>query len=126
MPEPMTNTPNTRPAETEVHQAQPDPKGVLPKNLKPWLYCGAALLVITAAVFSGTGGIARKHKEAASQQTASSASQDNTESNQQELRSNAAAEEQGMSEQGKKRRGPARAEHDACAAGRGCRLRPQW
>lgn len=100
MPEPMTNTPNTRPAETEVRQAQPDPKGVLPKNLKPCLYFGAALLVITAAVFSGTSGIAGKQKKTASQQTASSASQDNTESNQQELRSNAAADEQRMPEQG--------------------------
>jgi len=100
MPEPMTNTPNTRPAETEVRQAQPDPQGVLPKNLKPWLYVSAVLLVIAAVIFSGTGKKLGAQKSTASQQTASSGSQDNTESNQQELKSDTAAEEQRMPEQG--------------------------
>ena len=100
MPEPMTNTQKTPPAETEVRQAQPDPAGVLPKNLKPWLYVGAALLVTVAVIFSGTGKKVGKQKSAASQQTASSAFQDNTESNQQELRSDTAAAEQRMPEQG--------------------------
>ena len=99
MPEPMTNTSNTRPAETEVRQAQTDPKGVLPKNLKPWLYVGAALLVIVAVVFSGTGRKGGTQKGTPSQQTASSAFQDNTESNQKELRSDTAAAEQRMPEQ---------------------------
>jgi type IV secretory pathway VirB10-like protein len=100
MPEPMTNTPNTRPAETEVRQAQPDPSGVLPKNLKPWLYVGVALLVIVAVIFSGTGKKLGTQKGTASQETASAALQDNTESNQKELRSDTAEEEQRMPEQG--------------------------
>ena len=32
-----------------------DPKGVLQKNMKLFLYLGAALLVIVAAVFSSSG-----------------------------------------------------------------------
>ena len=99
MPEPMTNTQNTSPAQAQVRHSEPDPKGVLPKNLKPWLYCGAALLVIVAVIFSEAGGKVGTKEKAASQ-SASAAYQDNTASNQQELRSNAAAEEQRMPEQG--------------------------
>lgn len=54
MPEPMANSPNAVPIEPELHRNERMPKGVLQKNLKPMLYLGAALLVIVAAVFSGT------------------------------------------------------------------------
>jgi len=98
MPEPMTNTRSTLPAGAELHQAEDDPKGVIPKNLKPLLYLGAALLVIVAAVFSGTGNKAAKRR-AASQQASQPALQDNTASNQQELRSDVSAAEQRTSPQ---------------------------
>ena len=38
-----------------MHRATIDPKGVLQKNLKTFVYLGAALLVIVAALFSSTG-----------------------------------------------------------------------
>ena len=100
MPEPMTSAQNGLPAEAELRQAQPDPRGVLPKNLKPWLYGCAALLVIVAAVFSGTGKKLGTPKGTASQQAPPPALQDNTASNQQELRSDAAAAEQRMPQPG--------------------------
>lgn len=100
MPEPTTNTQNTLPAEAELRQGQPAPKGVLPKNLKPWLYLSAALLVIVAAVLSDTGKKSAAQHGAASRQTPAPLLEDNTESNQQELRSDAAAAEQTMPDQG--------------------------
>ena len=42
-------------AEPELRRAKADPKGVLQKNLKTFVYLGAALLVIVAALFSSTG-----------------------------------------------------------------------
>ncbi len=54
MAEPMTNIPNAVPVEPELRREERVPAGVVPKNLKPMLYLGAALLVIVAAVFSGT------------------------------------------------------------------------
>jgi len=100
MPEPTTSTQNASPAESELRQAQPDPRGVLPKNLKPWLYVCAALLVIVAAVFSGTGRKLGTQKATASHEVPPPTLQDNTASNQQELRSDAAAAEQRMPNQG--------------------------
>jgi len=100
MPEPMTNTQNTLPAEAELRRSQPAPKGVLPKNLKPWLYLSAALLVIVAAVLSDTGKKSAAQHGAASRQAPVPLLEDNTESNQQELRSDAAAAEQTMPDQG--------------------------
>ncbi|MGB6870441.1 MAG: hypothetical protein WBD93_12580, partial [Acidobacteriaceae bacterium] len=100
MPEPTTSTQNASPAESELRQAQPDPRGVLPKNLKPWLYVCAALLVIVAAVFSGTGRKLGTQKGTASHEVPPPTLQDNTASNQQELRSDAAAAEQRMPNQG--------------------------
>jgi len=100
MPEPTTSTQNASPAESELCHAQPDPRGVLPKNLKPWLYVCAALLVIVAAIFSGTGGKLGTQKRTASHEVPPPTLQDNTASNQQELRSDAAAAEQRMPNQG--------------------------
>ena len=40
--------------EPELRRTKIDPKGVLQKNLKTFVYLGAALLVIAAALFSST------------------------------------------------------------------------
>ncbi len=100
MPEPTTKTQNTLPADADLHRTQDEPKGVLPKNLKPWLYVSAALLVTVAAVFSGTGKKAATQKGASSHQASTPLLQDNTASNAQELKSDTAAAEQRMPPQG--------------------------
>jgi type IV secretion system protein VirB10 len=49
-------TPETQPqAEPELRLTKDQPKGVLQKNLKTFVYLGAALLVIVAAIFSSSG-----------------------------------------------------------------------
>src|SRR5271157_2090176 len=55
----MTENDHTSHAEPQVEPALrgllEQPKGVLQKNLKTFVYLGAALLVIVAALFSSTG-----------------------------------------------------------------------
>ena len=65
-------TENISTPRTDTQQAEPTlrrnlelPKGVLQKNLKTFVYLGAALLVIVAALFSSSG-----KKTPASQATA--------------------------------------------------------
>ena len=41
-------------SEPDLRRSKIDPKGVLQKNLKTFVYLGAALLVIAAAIFSST------------------------------------------------------------------------
>jgi hypothetical protein len=49
-------TPHTEPqAEPTLHRNLDLPKGVLQKNLKTFVYLGAVLLVIVAALFSSSG-----------------------------------------------------------------------
>ena len=49
-------TPHTEPqAEPTLRRNLELPKGVLQKNLKTFVYLGAALLVIVAALFSSSG-----------------------------------------------------------------------
>ena len=88
MPEQIANS-----AEAEIRSVWKSPKGVLPKNLKPALYLGAASLVITAAIFSGTGKNSPAQKATASNQAPQPLLQDNTDRNAQEMRSQAAAAE---------------------------------
>ena len=54
MTETTINAQQAVPPEPELVRDVHEPKGVLRKNLKPFIYLGAALLVILAAVFSGT------------------------------------------------------------------------
>ncbi len=96
----IPNPVNQAIAEAGLDVAEREPKGVLPKNLKPWLYLGVALLVVLAAVFSETGKKAPMRKGSTSQGALQPLLQDNTESNQQELRSATAAEEQKMAQNG--------------------------
>ena len=99
MPETIASTANHSGPESELRSTDKDPAGVLPKNLKPWLYVSAAALVIAAAFFSGTGKKAPP-QGGASHQAPQPQLQDNTESNQQELRSATAAAEQKMPQNG--------------------------
>jgi type IV secretory pathway VirB10-like protein len=93
-------TPHTEPqpdpqAEPTLRRNLALPKGVLQKNLKTFVYLGAALLVIVAALFSSSGNKkAPAGQDAAKGQAPQPALQDNTDSNVQELKNQLQAERQ--------------------------------
>ncbi len=70
------------------------PKGVLQKNLKTFVYLGAALLVIVAALFSSSGKKTPAQQAGAKGQPPQPTLQDNTDSNVQELKNQIQAERQ--------------------------------
>jgi type IV secretion system protein TrbI len=70
------------------------PKGVLQKNLKTFVYLGAALLVIVAALFSSSGKKTPAQQGSAKGQPPQPILQDNTDNNVQELKSQLQAERQ--------------------------------
>ena len=84
-------TPHTEPT---LHRNLELPKGVLQKNLKTFVYLGAALLVIVAALFSSSGKNTPGQKASAKGQPPQPALQDNTDSNVQELKDQLQAEHQ--------------------------------
>ena len=92
-----------------------DPKGVLQKNMKLFLYLGAALLVIVAAVFSSSGKKAPDSAAAAKSQPPQPVVQDNTDNNVAELKSQLAAEQ--LKEQQAAASNAALPESDTRAAG---------
>jgi type IV secretion system protein TrbI len=98
MPEPIANSPNQVPDEPELRRQEREPKGVLRKNLKPLLYLGAALLVIVAAIFSGTGK-KTPTQGANSHQPPQPMLQDSTDNNVQDLRNQVAAAQQKAAQQ---------------------------
>ncbi len=70
------------------------PKGVLQKNLKTFVYLGAALLVIAAALFSSTGKKTPAQQAAAKGQPPQPTLQDNTDNNVQDMKNQVLAERQ--------------------------------
>ena len=70
------------------------PKGVLRKNLKTFVYLGAAMLVIVAALFSSSGKKTAAQQTGAKGQPPQPTLQDNTDSNVQELKNQIQAERQ--------------------------------
>src|ERR1700690_3636404 len=70
------------------------PKGVLQKNLKTFVYLGAALLVIVAALFSYTGKKTPAKQAAAKGQPPQPTLQDNTDNNVQDMKNQVQAERQ--------------------------------
>jgi type IV secretion system protein VirB10 len=81
-------------AEPTLHRNLELPKGVLQKNLKTFVYLGAALLVIVAALFSSSGKKTPGQQASAKGQPPQPALQDNTDSNVQELKNQLQAERQ--------------------------------
>lgn len=79
-------------ADPELRKAKIDPKGVLQKNLKTFVYLGAALLVIVAALFSSTGKKTPTTQAVAKGQPPQPMLQDNTDNNVQELKNQLKAE----------------------------------
>ena len=70
------------------------PKGVLQKNLKTFVYLGAALLVIVAALFSSSGKKTPGQQASVKGQPPQPTLQDNTDNNVQELKNQIQAERQ--------------------------------
>jgi type IV secretory pathway VirB10-like protein len=78
--------------EPELHRAKTDPKGVLQKNLKTFVYLGTALLVIAAALFSSTAKKTPMQQAAAKGLPPQPTLQDNTDNNIQDLKNQLKAE----------------------------------
>ena len=81
-------------AEPTLRRNMELPKGVLQKNLKTFVYLGAALLVIVAALFSSSGKKGPTQQANAKGQPPQPALQDNTDSNVLELKNQLQAERQ--------------------------------
>jgi len=88
---PHTETQN-QPSEPTLRRNLELPKGVLQKNLKTFVYLGAALLVIVAALFSSSGKKTPAQQASAKGQPPQPALLDNTDSNVQELKNQLQAE----------------------------------
>ena len=80
--------------EPELRPMKFEPKGVLQKNLKTFVYLGAALLVIVAALCSSTAKKTPAEMASAKGQPPQPMLQDNTDKNVQELKSQLQAERQ--------------------------------
>jgi type IV secretory pathway VirB10-like protein len=78
--------------EPELRQTKDQPKGVLQKNLKTFVYLGAALLVIVAAIFSSSGKKTPGQQAAGKNQPPQPMIQDNTDNNVQDLKNQLQAE----------------------------------
>src|SRR5450432_337059 len=88
-------TPHTEPqGDPTLHRNLGLPGGVLQKNLKTFVYLGAALLVIVAALFSSSGKKTPAQQAGAKGQPPQPTLQDNTDSNVQELKKQIQAERQ--------------------------------
>jgi type IV secretory pathway VirB10-like protein len=87
-------TPTEPQAEPTLRRNLELPKGVLQKNLKTFVYLGAALLVIVAALFSSSGKKTPGQQAATKGQPPQPSLQDNTDSNVQELKDQIQAERQ--------------------------------
>jgi type IV secretion system protein VirB10 len=88
-------TPPTEPqAEPTLRRNLTLPNGVLQKNLKTFVYLGAALLVIVAALFSSSGKKTPAQQASAKGQPPQPTLQDNTDNNVQELKNQLQAERQ--------------------------------
>jgi type IV secretion system protein VirB10 len=80
--------------EPELRHTTNEPKGVLQKNLKTFVYLGAALLVIVAAIFSSSGKKTPAQQAAAKGQPPQPTLQDNTDNNVQDLKNQLQAQRQ--------------------------------
>jgi type IV secretion system protein VirB10 len=78
--------------EPELRQTKDTPRGVLQKNLKTFVYLGAALLVIVAAIFSSSGKKTPSQQTGAKGQPPQPMIQDNTDGNVQDLKNQLQAE----------------------------------
>jgi type IV secretion system protein VirB10 len=90
---PRTETQTGQQIEPELHRTKDEPKGVLQKNLKTFVYLGTALLVIVAALFSSTSKKTPAQQAAAKGQPPQPMLQDNTDNNVQDLKNQLKAQQ---------------------------------
>jgi len=74
-----------------LHQAKIEPKGVLRKNLKVWIFLGASAVVVTAAVISNYTKKTSAHSDPSHHEPPQPTLQDNTDNNVQDLKNQLAA-----------------------------------
>ena len=126
----MTENDRTSHAEPQVEPTLrgllEQPKGVLQKNLKTFVYLGAALLVIVAALFSSTGKKTPAQQAAAKGQPPQPTLQDNTDNNVQDLKNQVQAERAERAAGGNGRRCRARSGACVCDARATGRRRGLW
>ena len=91
---PHIESPGGPQSEPELRHTTNEPKGVLQKNLKTFVYLGAALLVIVAAIMSSTGKKTPAQQAAAKGQPPQPTLQDNTDNNVQDLKNQLQAQRQ--------------------------------
>ena len=82
------------PIDPELRHTTNEPKGVLQKNLKTFVYLGAASLVIVAAIMSSAGKKTPAQQAAAKGQPPQPTLQDNTDNNVQDLKNQLQAQRQ--------------------------------
>src|ERR1700749_3711675 len=99
MTETTINAQQAVPPEPELVRDVHEPRGVLRKNIKPFIYLGAALLVILAAVFSGTNKKTPSQQTEARHDPPQPTVQENTDNNVQDLKNQLAAEKQREAQQ---------------------------
>jgi type IV secretory pathway VirB10-like protein len=91
---PQTNAQTESRSEPMLRRYLGKPNGVLRKNLKTFVYLGAAMLVIVAALFSSSGKKTGAQQATAKGQTPQPTLQDNTDNNVQEMKNQFQAERQ--------------------------------
>jgi hypothetical protein len=74
-----------------LHQAKIEPKGVLRKNLKVWIFLAASAVVVTAAVISNYTKKTSAHSAPSQHEPPQPTLQDNTDNNVQDLKNQLAA-----------------------------------
>jgi type IV secretion system protein TrbI len=94
MAEQTINSDHALPTEPELRRREHEPQGVLRKNLKPLIYLGATVLLVIAAIFSGSNKKTPSQSAAARHEPPQPAVQDNTDNNVQDLKNQLAAERQ--------------------------------
>jgi len=77
-----------------LHQAKTEPRGVIRKNLKMWIFLGACAVVVAAAVVSNYTKKTSAHSIPSQHEPPQPTLQDNTDNNVQDLKNQLAAERQ--------------------------------
>lgn len=78
-------------ADPELYRTKAEPKGVMRKNVKVWIFLGASAVVVTAAIVSTYGKKTPDRSSVSQHEAPQPAIQDNTDNNVQDLKNQLAA-----------------------------------